>query len=126
MLRVGNAVKDRKQLRANPQWGVWDDEKGNSKNGLQQTYDYTDMLAMSAWLNLLVRKHKDIGIACLAQSVNVVSRQTTRLPSCRRQISPIHTSPTGILLQTTYYPLRLFAKYMKHGHVLDLPTSPDQ
>jgi len=75
MLRAINVVNARKQLRADPQWGVWDDEKGNSKNGLQQTYDYTDMLAMSAWLNLLVRKHKDIGIACLAQSVNVVSRQ---------------------------------------------------
>jgi len=30
------------------------------------------MLATCAWLNLLVRQHKDVGLACLAQSVNVV------------------------------------------------------
>lgn len=52
---------------------MWDDEKGHAENGLQQSYDYTDMLAFVAWLNLLVRKHNDIGLACLAQSVNVVS-----------------------------------------------------
>lgn len=36
-------------------------------------YDYTDMLGFVAWLNLLVRNHDSLGLACLAQSVNVVS-----------------------------------------------------
>ncbi|OCF54383.1 alpha-N-arabinofuranosidase [Kwoniella mangroviensis CBS 10435] len=93
------------------EWNVWDDVKARGTNGLEQTYDYTDMLGFCAWLNVLVRKHKDIGIACLAQSVNV--------------ISPLMTRPDGILRQTLYYPLALFSKYMKNGHLLQLPSFPD-
>ncbi|WWC58875.1 uncharacterized protein I303_101420 [Kwoniella dejecticola CBS 10117] len=93
------------------EWNVWDDVKAAGSNGLEQVYDYTDMLGFCAWLNVLVRKHKDIGIACLAQSVNV--------------ISPLMTRPDGILRQTLYYPLELFSKYMKHGHLLQLPSFPD-
>ena len=55
------------------EWNVWDERKGNSKNGLEQWYDYTDMLGFVAWLHVLVRQSKDVAIACLAQSVNVVS-----------------------------------------------------
>ncbi|KAK8850310.1 hypothetical protein IAR55_004227 [Kwoniella newhampshirensis] len=95
------------------EWNVWDDVKapGTGSNGLEQTYDYTDMLGFCAWLNVLVRKHKDIGIACLAQSVNV--------------ISPLMTRPNGILKQTLYHPLALFSKYMKNGHLLQVPSFPD-
>lgn len=56
------------------EWNVWDEVKADAKNGLAQVYDYTDMLGFIAWLNVLVRKHQDLGLACLAQSVNVVSR----------------------------------------------------
>jgi hypothetical protein len=31
------------------------------------------MLGTVAWLHVLVRKHRELGLACLAQSVNVVS-----------------------------------------------------
>ncbi|WRT64407.1 uncharacterized protein IL334_001339 [Kwoniella shivajii] len=93
------------------EWNVWDELKAPGAVGLEQKYDYTDMLGFCAWLNVLVRKHKDIGIACLAQSVNV--------------ISPLMTRPDGILRQTLYYPLELFSKYMKHGHLLHLPSFPD-
>lgn len=55
------------------EWNVWDKKKGHTRNGLEQWYDYTDMLGFVAWLNILVRKHKEVAIACLAQSVNVVS-----------------------------------------------------
>ena len=51
----------------------WDELKATGASGLEQHYDYTDMLGFCAWLNVLVRKHKDLGMACLAQSVNVVS-----------------------------------------------------
>lgn len=54
----------------------WDEKKATSKNGLTQVYDYTDALGFVAWLNLLVRQHRDLGLACLAQSVNVVSATT--------------------------------------------------
>ncbi|TYJ51988.1 hypothetical protein B9479_007413 [Cryptococcus floricola] len=93
------------------EWNVWDDLKAPGSAGLEQWYDYTDMLAFCAWLNVLVRKHKDIGIACLAQSVNV--------------ISPLMTNKDGIVRQTLYYPLQLFSKYMKDGHLLQLPVFPD-
>ena len=93
------------------EWNVWDETKAPSASGLEQTYDYTDMLGVCAWLNLLVRRSGDVGLACIAQSVNV--------------ISPVMTSPTGILFQTTYYPLRLFARYMKGGNLLQLSHTPD-
>ena len=35
------------------------------------------------------------------------------------------TTPDGILKQTTYYPLRLFSRYMKNGHLLQVPNMPD-
>ncbi|WVQ82791.1 hypothetical protein IAT38_004923 [Cryptococcus sp. DSM 104549] len=90
------------------EWNVWDESKAPGSGGLEQHYTYTDMLGFCAWLNVLVRKHKDIGLACLAQSVNV--------------ISPVMTRPDGILYQTTYYPLRLFSNYMKDGRLLQLPA----
>lgn len=62
------------------EWNVWDERKGNSKNGLEQWYDYTDMLGFVAWLHVLVRQSKDVAIACLAQSVNVV-RHSVRVVS---------------------------------------------
>ncbi|KAK4687585.1 alpha-L-arabinofuranosidase, partial [Tremellales sp. Uapishka_1] len=93
------------------EWNVWDEVKAPGSEGLEQSYDYTDMLGFCAWLNVLVRRHRDIGIACLAQSVNV--------------ISPLMTSPDGILRQTLYYPLKLFSRYMKGGHLLQIPLFPD-
>lgn len=30
------------------------------------------------------------------------------------------TSPTGLLYQTTYFPLRAFSRHMRGGKVLDL------
>jgi alpha-N-arabinofuranosidase len=51
----------------------WDETKAPGATGLEQTYDYVDMLGVCAWLNLLVRKHSEVGVACIAQSVNVVS-----------------------------------------------------
>ncbi|UTT90268.1 hypothetical protein NDA17_002749 [Ustilago hordei] len=93
------------------EWNVWDEVKAPGSQGLEQAYDYTDMLGVVAWLNILVRKSKDVGIACIAQSVNV--------------ISPLMTSPEGLLFQTTYWPLRLFARYMKNGRLLNLGFTPD-
>jgi alpha-L-arabinofuranosidase len=55
------------------EWNVWDERKGNTKNGLEQWYDYTDMMGFVAWLHVLVRRSKEVALACLAQAVNVVS-----------------------------------------------------
>jgi alpha-N-arabinofuranosidase len=55
------------------EWNVWDEVKAPGSAGLEQAYDFTDALGVCAWLNVLVRKHEQVGIACIAQSVNVVS-----------------------------------------------------
>lgn len=57
----------------------WDETKAPGSVGLEQSYEYVDMLGVCAWLNILVRKSKDVGIACIAQSVNVVSIRVTLL-----------------------------------------------
>lgn len=71
------------------------------------------------WLNVFVRQSKYIGMANIAQSVNV--------------IAPLMTSPTGIVKQTTWWPWLLFCKYMR-GHTVAVnvtsseyegPTKPD-
>ncbi|CAO1633744.1 unnamed protein product [Jaminaea pallidilutea] len=91
------------------EWNVWDEVKAPANNGLEQTYDFVDMLGVAAWLHVLVRKHREVGMACIAQSVNV--------------ISPLMTSRGGLLFQTTYWPLQLFARHMKGGHLLNLGYS---
>jgi alpha-N-arabinofuranosidase len=68
-------------------------------------YTLSDALAVAVWLNVLIRQSKYIGMANIAQSVNV--------------ISPLMTTREGIIKQTTWWPLLLFSKYMR-GHTLAL------
>jgi alpha-N-arabinofuranosidase len=58
---------------------------------------------VAVWLNVFIRQAQHVGMANIAQSVNV--------------ISPLMTSPTGILKQTTWYPLLLYSKYMRGSSV---------
>lgn len=111
-ISINKSILKREMKICYDEWNVWDETKAPGSTGLEQEYEYVDMLGVAAWLNLLVRKHKDVGIACIAQSVNV--------------IAPVMTSPTGLYFQTIYYPLRLFAKYMKGGRLLNLGFTPDQ
>jgi alpha-N-arabinofuranosidase len=60
-------------------------------------------LAVANWLNVLIRQSKHIGMATIAQSVNV--------------IAPLMTTPTGLMKQTTWWPLLLFSKYMRGSTV---------
>ncbi|KAJ6514620.1 glycoside hydrolase family 51 protein [Mycena vulgaris] len=85
------------------EWNVWYVSPGDK--GAEEHYDLSDALAVASWLNVFVRKADIVKIACIAQSVNV--------------ISPIITSPTGLFKQTTYYPLHLFATLMQ-GTALSL------
>ncbi|KAJ7921426.1 glycoside hydrolase family 51 protein [Mycena leptocephala] len=87
------------------EWNVWDPVRAPGEKGAEEHYDLSDALAVAAWLNVFVRKADVVKIACIAQSVNV--------------ISPIITSPTGLFKQTTYYPLQLFATLMQ-GTALSL------
>lgn len=93
------------------EWNVWDQTKAGVDIGLEQVYDFTDLLGTVAWLNLLVRQSADVAVACIAQSCNV--------------ISPILTRPDGVLKQCTFYALQLFSTLMRDGHLLQVPDLPD-
>lgn len=54
---------------------------------------------MAVWLNVFIRQSRYIGMANIAQSVNV--------------ISPLMTSKDGIVKQATWWPWLLFCKYMR-------------
>ncbi|PCG91035.1 Glycoside hydrolase, superfamily [Penicillium occitanis (nom. inval.)] len=81
------------------EWNVWDPMRAEGRFGAEETYTLSDALAVGVFLNVFIRKSRDLGMACIAQSVNV--------------ISPLMTSPTGITKQTTWWPLLLFSKYMR-------------
>jgi alpha-N-arabinofuranosidase len=75
------------------EWNVWYRTRDNQ---LEERYDLTDALAVAIYMNMMRRNCQAIGMANLAQMVNV--------------IAPIFTSPEGIFLQTIYHPLRLAAE----------------
>ncbi|KAK6207096.1 hypothetical protein LQW54_007525 [Pestalotiopsis sp. IQ-011] len=81
------------------EWNVWDPIRAPGDKGAEELYNLSDALAVAIWLNIFVRNARDLGMATIAQSVNV--------------ISPLMTSPTGITRQTTYWPLLLFSRYMQ-------------
>lgn len=81
------------------EWNVWDPIRAEGSKGAEECYTLSDALAVAVYLNTFVRKSKDVGMACIAQSVNV--------------ISPLMTTKDGIVKQTTYWPLYLFSKYMR-------------
>lgn len=85
------------------EWNVWDPVRAPGNKGAEELYDVSDMLAVAVWLNVFVRQSAHIGMATVAQSVNV--------------IAPLMTSATGVVKQTTYWPLLLFSRYMQ-GHAL--------
>jgi alpha-N-arabinofuranosidase len=81
------------------EWNIWDPERAPGNLGAEEKYTLSDALAVAVWLNVFIRNCKDIGMATIAQSVNV--------------ISPLMTSETGICKQTSYWALYLFSKYMR-------------
>jgi alpha-N-arabinofuranosidase len=82
------------------EWNVWDPERAPGNKGAEEHYTLSDALAVGIWLNVFIRNCRELGMATIAQSVNV--------------IAPLMTSPGGVWRQTTYFPLQLFARYM-HG-----------
>lgn len=92
------------------EWNVWYRTFGGDTL-LEETYDLADALCVASFLNMLQRNCVAIGMANIAQMVNV--------------IAPIFTSPDGLFLQTIYYPLLLQAQHS--GPVaLDVWTESDE
>ena len=75
------------------EWNVWYREPGTTD--LEEQYDLSDALAVATYLNIFIRHSNTVGMANLAQMVNV--------------IAPIFTSPDGLFLQTIYHPFWLYA-----------------
>ncbi len=100
------------------EWNVWyrtRDAAGRA-GGLEEQYDLADALAVATFMNVFVRHCRSVEIANFAQMVNV--------------IAPIFTRPDGMLLQTIYHPLRLYADHLQavaldafvESPTMDLPS----
>ncbi|EEY23726.1 alpha-N-arabinofuranosidase [Verticillium alfalfae VaMs.102] len=81
------------------EWNVWDPVRAPGWLGAEEKYTLSDALAVAVWLNVFIRQAKYIGMATVAQSVNV--------------ISPLMTTKNGLLKQPTWWPLLLFSKHMR-------------
>ena len=77
----------------------------------EEIYNLEDALVVAQWLNVFLRRADVVKIACLAQSVNV--------------ISPIHTTRDGLLKHSVYYPFMLFSK-LAAGTALDVLVKTPQ
>jgi alpha-N-arabinofuranosidase len=87
------------------EWNVWDPVRAPGEEGAEEKYTLSDALAVAVFLNAFIRQAKDMGMANIAQSVNV--------------ISPLMTTKDGLIKQTIWWPLLLFSKYMR-GHTIAL------
>jgi alpha-N-arabinofuranosidase len=81
------------------EWNVWDPVRAPGEQGAEELYTLSDALAVAVWLNVFVRQSKWVGMANIAQTVNV--------------ISPLMTTKNGIVRQATWWPLLLFSKFMR-------------
>lgn len=81
------------------EWNIldsWSDgQKRDDVHKFEYKYNLRDALWVAGALNALQRNCRMVRMANLAQLVNV--------------IAPMHTSPSGLLLLTTYFPLELYA-----------------
>lgn len=95
------------------EWNIWD-FVADETYGLLPTYCWRDALWVASILNLLI-KNPDIGMANMAQMVNV--------------IAPIVADKEGSHFQTIGYPLRLYRKNMLGERILleaELPQLTDE
>ncbi|RDW82068.1 putative alpha-N-arabinofuranosidase-1 [Coleophoma cylindrospora] len=81
------------------EWNVWDPIRAPGEEGAEELYTLSDALAVAVWLNVFVRQSRWMGMANIAQTVNV--------------ISPLMTTEKGIVKQSTWWPLLLFSNYMR-------------
>lgn len=79
------------------EWNIWDHiPTKDSPHGLAQRYDWACALWVARFLNMMIRHAGTIGIANMAQMVNV--------------IAPIVADKNGSFCQTIFYPMRNYRK----------------
>lgn len=107
LARIENKVPETvpRQTICFDEWNVWDPVRAPGELGAEEKYTLSDALAVANFLNGFIRQAKDMGMATVAQSVNV--------------ISPLMTTKEGLVKQTSWWPLLLFSKYMR-GHTIAL------
>lgn len=84
------------------EWNVWYRYteglyEASDQPPLEERYDHADALAVATYLNIFVRHCRTVGMANLAQMVNV--------------IAPVFARTDGLFLQTTYHPIRLLSEH---------------
>ena len=86
------------------EWNVWyrardaqatDGKRAAAPPLLEEVYNLEDALLVGGFVNTLLRNSDRVRVGCLAQLVNV--------------IAPLVTNDSGVLRQSTYYPVRLGA-----------------
>jgi alpha-L-arabinofuranosidase len=90
------------------EWNIWDPIRAEGSKGAEERYTLSDALGVAIWLNVFIRQAKYLGMACLAQTVNV--------------ISPLITTRDGIVKQTAWWPYYLFCKFM-HGKTVGVQVA---
>lgn len=79
------------------EWNVWNGRTATAATGYEPPYNLGDALAVATYLNIFLRAPQEIGMANLAQTVNVLGSMIT--------------GPEGMYLQTIYHPLKLYAEH---------------
>ena len=87
----------------NPPWPMGSGV--SSAGGLEEQYTLADALAVATYFNVFIRYCRTVGMANLAQMVNV--------------LAPIVTTPSGLVLQTSYHVFRLYSNHMR-GEAVDV------
>lgn len=90
------------------EWNVW--YRSGERNGLEETYNFEDALAMGVFFNSFFRHADVVKMANLAQMVNV--------------IAPIVTSKDGLFLQPTYFPIVEYGRQRGNTALETWATSP--
>jgi len=80
-------------------WNIWfrTTNTGDQEKKLEEIYNLQDALWVASVLNMFHRHCNTITLANMAQLVNV--------------IAPMMTNQTSLVLQTTYYPLKLYTEH---------------
>jgi alpha-L-arabinofuranosidase len=97
------------------EWNVWyrarsgSGDRKEAPHLLEEIYNLEDALLVGGLINSLLRNSGRVGIACLAQLVNV--------------IAPIMTNPNGFFRQSIYYPYSWALRHAR-GAALDILLEP--
>ena len=96
------------------EWNVWyrkrDIWRRDVPNPVEEVYNLRDALWVATGLNLFQRMGKAVTMANLAQMVNV--------------LAPMLTSKTGLVLQPTYFPMKLYSRECGSSYLPAQVTSP--